>query len=217
MNSTANLVELCDIGVRMGRTPVLRGLDLTIEPGEVVGIRGANGSGKTTLLRLVATLLRPSEGTGRVLGAGLTDPARYEIRRQVALIGHVPALYDELTLEENTKFVARFCGAGAERIAEVLDVVGLTEARTRRVRECSAGMQRRAEFARVLLGNPKIVLFDEAHSGLDASATPLVEHVIKSVVAADGAAMVVSHQEDRTAPFTDRVLELDQGRLWEAA
>jgi heme exporter protein A len=217
VNPTSALVELDGIAVRLGRTPVLRGLDLTVEPGEVVGIRGANGSGKTTLLRLVATLLRPSEGTGRVLGVGLTDSARYDIRRQVALIGHAPALYDELTLEENTEFVAQFCGASAERVAEVLDVVGLTGARTRRARECSAGMKRRAEFARVLLADARLLLFDEAQSGLDASAAPLVEHVIKSVVAADGAALVVSHQEDRTAAFTDRVLELDQGRLWEAA
>lgn len=209
------LIELRGIGVRMGRTPVLRELDLSVAPGEVVGVRGSNGSGKTTLLRTVATLIKPSEGDGEVLGADLNNDDRYLVRPRIGLIGHEAALLEALSLWENTLFVARFAQKTDEEAAEALDVVGLARARHRSASDCSAGMRRRAEFARILLTEPTLLLFDEAQAGLDTEATELVEHVVKSVQAQDGAALIVSHHENRTAPFTDRVLQLNDGRLWE--
>lgn len=215
--SETPLIELRGLAVRLSHVPVLRDLDLVVSAKEVVGIRGSNGSGKTTLLRTVATLIKPSDGSGSVLGVDLTAAERFRIRPRVGLIGHEPALFDSLSLRENTNFVARFAGKSAEQAAEALDVVGLARSADRRVTDCSAGMKRRAEFARILLTEPKILLFDEAHAGLDLEATELVDHVVKAVRAAGGAALVVSHQEDRTAPFTDRVLDLEDGRLVESA
>ncbi len=211
------LLSLSGVGVRLGRTPVLRGLDLELVPGEVIGIRGSNGSGKTTLLRVAATLLRPDEGTGSVLGVELKNENRLDVRRRIGLIGHGPALYPELTLAENTAFVARFVRQGERRVKEVLDAVGLSRASGRRASECSFGMQRRAEFARILLLEPDLLLFDEAHAGLDPAAVELVDHVVKTVQARRGGALVVSHQEDWTAPLSDRMLELNDGKLWEIA
>ena len=87
--------------MRLGRLPVLRGVNFMVSPGEAVGVVGPNGSGKTTLLRVLATLLRPGGGSGTVLGAPLgTDQVR-RVRRRIGLAEHQPALWNELTLREN--------------------------------------------------------------------------------------------------------------------
>ncbi len=215
MPSTAPIVALDGLGVRIGDTPILRGLDLTIGPGEAVGIHGGNGSGKTTLLRVLATLLAPTEGRARVLGADLTTSQRFGIRSRIELIGHAPALYPDLTLEENTAFVARVTGKRPELVSEVLDQVGLARARSRRASQCSLGMQRRAEFARVLLTEPDLVLLDEAHAGLDPQAGDLVAHITKLARARGGAAVLVAHDVKRTADLVDRAHEVSAGRLWD--
>ncbi|MFH2073228.1 MAG: ABC transporter ATP-binding protein [Actinomycetota bacterium] len=212
------LLYLRAVGVRLGDTPILRGVDLRVGAGEVVGLVGANGSGKTTLLRVAATLLVPTGGEGEVLGAGLTDEARYAIRSRIGLIGHTPALYQNLTLEENTRFVAQLMGAEPGSVGAALDQVGLAGARHRRAIQCSHGMQRRAEFARLLISNPDLVLLDEAHAGLDRHAADLVAFILQGVRSRGGGAMLVSHEHNRMAPLVDRVVELRNGAVghWEA-
>ena len=108
------LVELSGVGVRIGSTQILRDVDLQITAGEVVGLFGANGAGKTTMLRLIATLIRPAQGQGTVLGADLSSAERYDVRRRIGMIGHVPGLYPELTLGENLRYAARVAGVPTE-------------------------------------------------------------------------------------------------------
>jgi len=214
---TDPLLHLRAIGVRLGDTPILRGVDLRVDAGEVVGLVGANGSGKTTLLRIAATLLVPTSGEGDVLGAGLTDDARYDIRSRIGLIGHTPALYPNLSLEENTRFVAHLMGAKPGSVGAALDQVGLAGARHRQAVQCSHGMQRRAEFARLLITRPDLLLLDEAHAGLDRHAADLVAFILQDVRSRGGGAMLVSHEHNRMAPLVDRVVELWNGSIrdWE--
>jgi ABC-type multidrug transport system ATPase subunit len=212
---THPLVQLRGIGVRMGDTPILRGLDLEVTPGQVVGLVGANGSGKTTLLRVVATLLPPTGGSGTVFGADLGGYDTFAVRHRIGLIGHTPALYPNLTLEENTTFSARLAGAGAESVADALEQVGLAGARHRRAVQCSHGMQRRAEFARLLITKPDLVLLDEAHAGLDRHAADLVAFIVDGVRRRNGGALLVSHEHNRMEPLADTVLELRDGGVSE--
>jgi heme ABC exporter ATP-binding subunit CcmA len=209
----SSVVSFRALDVVLGRTPVLRHLDLEVAAGEAVGISGANGSGKTTLLRVAATLLPPTSGAAWVLGADLTTDARFEVRRRIGLIGHTPALFPHLTLRENTAFAAELLGVAEVDVDDVLGRVGLAGAGARRADECSFGMQRRAEFAGLLLSEPDLLLFDEAQAGLDAAAVELVEHLMKSVVARGGAAIVVSHQIDHGGLPLDGRLVLDGGAL----
>jgi heme exporter protein A len=213
------LLDLRAVGVRLGDTPILRGVELRVDPGEAVGLVGANGSGKTTLLRVAATLLSPTAGDGTVLGAGLKDDARFDVRGRIGLIGHTPALYPNLSLEENTRFVANLVGAPAGLVGAALDRVGLVGARHRRAIQCSHGMQRRAEFARLLITKPDLLLLDEAHAGLDRHAADLVAFLLQDVRNRGGGAMLVSHEHNRMAPLVDRVVELRNGavRAWGAA
>jgi len=211
--ATTPLVELYGIAARIGATTILRDVDLTVGPGESVGLYGANGAGKTTLLRIVATLLRPSAGTGRVLGADLSGPDRYDIRHRIGLIGHVPGLYPELTLEENLAFAARAAGKDPGRAAGALKAVGLGNAASRRAGESSHGMQRRVEFARELLFQPDLLLLDEPHTALDPAAVELVAHVVEEVRGRGGAAVVVSHDIGRVAPLVSTTAEISGGTL----
>jgi ABC-type multidrug transport system ATPase subunit len=210
-----DIVDLKGIAVRIGDTPILRNLTLSVAPGEVVGLIGSNGSGKTTLLRVVATLLPPSEGDGTVLGAPLrgTGEERYAVRPRIGLIGHVPGLYPNLTLEENIAFIARMRGIPVSEVPLVLDRVGLGLARGRKAAHCSHGMQRRAEFARLVLTKPDLLLLDEAHAGLDPQAADLVAALVAGARSRGGAALVVSHEHARIAPLVDRFVELRAGAV----
>lgn len=205
------LVVLEDAGVTIGTTVILTQAKLKIEAGESVGLLGPNGSGKTTLLRLLATLLRPSTGTGSVLGAALGSDDVYRIRPDIVMVGHLPGLYPELTLAENTRFVARMAGKSEAAAAAALETVGLARAADRRAIESSKGMLRRAELARALIQQPKLLLLDEAHAGLDAEAVGLVDAIASRVAAGGGAAVLVSHEPDRLR--VDRSVRLVDGTV----
>jgi len=212
---TTPLIDLADVGVRFGRLTVLHGVNLHVEPGEGVGIIGPNGSGKSTLLRVLATLLKPTTGTGTVLGVPLLNEPTPTVRRKIALLGHHPALYGELTLKENLEFVARLSGISNSAVASSLQMVGLGGAMDRRADHSSHGMQRRVEFARVLMTTPSLLLLDEAHAGLDKTATSLVEGTVRQVKARGGSVVLVSHEPDRMLPLVERTYELVRGTVVE--
>jgi len=209
----APLVVLDGVGVRIGSTQILRDVNLEINAGEVVGLFGSNGAGKTTALRLIATLIRPAEGSGTVLGADLTSPDRYDVRRRIGMIGHVPGIFPELTLAENLRYAARVAGVPTDRVETVLAAVGLAGAADRPAGASSHGMQRRAEFARELMIDRSLLLLDEPHSALDRDAVDLVEGLIERKAAEGGAVVVVSHDRDRINKIAHRTVELAGGTL----
>jgi heme exporter protein A len=207
------VVDLNSISVSVERTPVLRHLSLTVTTGQAVGVVGANGSGKSTLLALLSTLLPPTGGTGRVLGAALGSRECESVRRRIALIGHSAALYPRLTLAENLHFFCRLAGVDTTVADAALESVGLGRAAGRPAERCSHGMRRRAELARVILGAPSLLLLDEAHAGLDAASAGLVDTVVDDVCQRGGAAVVISHERDRLRSAVHRIEELREGRL----
>lgn len=207
----ASLVSLSAISVDIQRMPVLRDLDLAVDAGAVIGLLGANGSGKSTLLRVLATLVPPVAGHGDVLGAELGTPACIAVRPRIALVGHTPALYPQLTLRENLHFLARLTCRPERAADEALGVVGLGKAGDRRAATCSQGMQRRAELARVLFTEPALLLLDEVHAGLDRASAGLVDLVVDAVRQRGGAAVLVSHEHDRLAAVSDRLVEIVDG------
>ncbi len=197
----------------MGVTTIVRDVDFTLASGEAVGLFGPNGSGKTTLLRVLATLHRPAQGEGRVLGADLAGPTRFDVRGAIGLIGHVPSLYPELSLQENLEFVAAVVDRPPTEVVAVLKAVGLAGAADRLASACSYGMQRRAEFGREMMRSPQLLLLDEPHSALDTTALGVVEHLVRSVCERGGAAVLVSHDRERVEKLADRTVELVGGTL----
>lgn len=207
------LVDLRGIRAHIGSASIVRSADLRVQSGEAVGIYGANGAGKTTLLRIVATLLPPAGGVGTVLGAALSSTDRFDVRSRIGLIGHLPALYPELSLRENLHFVARVAGHDLADADAALHAVGLDEAADRLVGASSHGMQRRTEFAREIMRRPELLLLDEPHTALDPSAVELVDHVVRGVVQRGGGVVVVSHDRDRMEAIVHRSVELVAGEL----
>lgn len=207
------VVTLEEAGVSLGGHVVLRDISLGLGPGEVLGIAGPNGSGKTTLLRLLATLTRLDEGSGKVLGAALGSREVYAIRPEIGLIGHIPSVIAELSLGENLEHAARLTGRDPTRVDRALRVVGLEGAADRKVTESSHGMLRRVETARLLLTRPRLLLLDEAFSGLDTSARDLIDAVVERCVGDGGAVVMVSHDATHLADRTDRVMSIAAGRI----
>jgi len=192
----------------------LRGVTLEVPAGQVLTILGHNGSGKTTLVRLLATLMRPTAGSGRIAGHDLVDE-RDEVRRVIAVVGHSTHLYDDLTPRENLAFAEALAGrrADAIRIDAALARVGLDGQAGTRVRALSSGLRRRVALARAMLREPKVLLLDEAFSGLDQDSTKRLEDYLHAFKAGGGAAVVVTHSLGRALAIADRVAILAAGRI----
>ncbi|MEX0865445.1 MAG: ATP-binding cassette domain-containing protein [Acidimicrobiia bacterium] len=206
------LVVLEAAGVSLGGQPVLRDIDLELAPGSVLGLVGPNGSGKTTLLRLLATLLEPDQGKATILGGRSGTEEVYRARPGIGLIGHTPSLIPELTLEENIEHMARLGGHQPLRGRQALSVVGLEEVMTRRADASSHGMLRRAEVALLLLRRCRLVLLDEATTGLDAEAAGLVGALVERTRESDGGVVMVSHDRSRL-DGCDSILTLSEGTV----
>ncbi len=196
-----------------GRFPALAGIDLTVLPGEVVVLEGPNGAGKTSVLRACAGLLPVTDGEAVVLGHDLRrHPSA--VRRQVGMLGHAAALYDELSVVENVRFAVRAAGAGVAGIDDALDRLGLV-GRLRRttVGRLSAGQRRRVALAVLLARRPALWLLDEPHAALDADARALLGDVVSSAVAEGATVLLASHEPAASLPLADRVVSLAGGRV----
>jgi heme exporter protein A len=208
------MIEAAGLTKLYGLHAVLRAVSLEVPAGQVLAILGHNGSGKTTLIRLLATLTRPSAGHGRIAGHDLVA-ARDAVRRLVAVVGHATQLYDDLSAAENLAFAEALAGRPADpcRVQAALARVGLDGHGGVRVRALSSGMRRRVALARAALGEPRVLLLDEAFAGLDQDSTKRLEDYLHEFRAGGGAAVVVTHSVGRALAVADRVAILAGGRI----
>jgi heme exporter protein A len=191
---------------------VLRGLDFHVEAGDFVALLGPNGAGKTTFLRILASLSRPSMGEVSIAGYRLPDQAA-AVRRRLGVVSHLPLLYGDLTAEENLRFYGRMYGVIdlQRRVAEVLDLVGLTARRRDLVRTFSRGMAQRLAIGRAVLHNPDVMLFDEPHTGLDQDASAMLDTVLREVAALGRTVVMTSHDLSRAGDLASRFDVLSKG------
>jgi len=194
------MIEVRQLVKAFGPKVVLRGLNFDVGEGEFVALLGPNGAGKTTFLRILATLSRPKMGKV-VLGGWQLPSQAGAVRRILGVVSHQPLLYGDLSAEENLRFYARMYGLedGEARIAEVLRLVGLHRRRRDLVREFSRGMQQRLAIGRAILHRPKVLLFDEPHTGLDQEAAGMLDGLLREVAAEGRTVVMTSHDLLRAA------------------
>jgi heme exporter protein A len=206
------MIEVRKLVKRFGLKTVLNGLDFDVQPGEFVALLGPNGAGKTTFLRILASLSHPSLGEVRVAGHRLPREAS-AVRARLGVVSHTPLLYGELTADENLRFYGRLYGLPnlAERVTEVLEMVGLESRRRDLVRTFSRGMQQRLAIGRAVLHDPEVMLFDEPHTGLDQDAAAMLDGVLKSVAARGRTVVMTSHDLVRAEDLATRFDILSRG------
>jgi ABC-2 type transport system ATP-binding protein len=180
--------------------------------GEVVGYLGPNGSGKTTTIRMLLGLLRPSQGSAKVLGFDIVSQAE-QIRERVGYMSQKFALYFDLNVRENLDFYAGVYGIrDHRRLNEVLDLVGLREQEKMRVSELSTGWRQRLALAIAIVHQPKMLFLDEPTSGVDPRARRAFWDLIYDLVDQGVTAMVTTHYMDE-AEYCGRVGIMRNGKL----
>jgi len=208
------MIEARALVKSFGYRAALAGVDLSVAAGEFVTLLGPNGAGKTTLLRILAALTRPTSGAVRIAGLA---PARAgeEVRRRVGFLSHRSLLYEDLTAEQNLRFYARMYDLPDEgsRVADLLERVGLVARRHDLVHVLSRGMQQRLAIARALLHRPRVLLLDEPYTGLDLSATQVLNGFLAEQVEQGGAVLLTTHNLERGLAVGGRMLVLARGRL----
>lgn len=194
----------------------LKGLDLTVRRGEIFGLLGPNGSGKTTTIKLLLGLLFPTSGDALVLGRPATDVAKNE------RIGYLPEesyLYKFLNAEETLDFYGRLFNlpkaVRKQRTQELLELVRVTTARKRNLREYSKGMTRRIGLAQALINDPELIILDEPTTGLDPIGCREMKDLIIDLKAKGKTVLMCSHLLADVQDVCDRIAVLHQGELKE--
>ena len=212
---SAPILEVQHLEKAFRKTPAVAGLDLTVRPGELLGLIGPNGAGKSTTVKMITGQLLPDRG--RVLIAG-RDITREPLAAK-RLIGYVPqdvALYPFLTGRELLEFVAEVRGVPAPEARATLDALlerfHLAEAQNRMTREYSEGMARKLAIAAALIGRPPLLLLDESLNGLDPRAASEVKTILKEELARGTAVVLVSHILDVLERLCTHVVLIDRGR-----
>jgi iron(III) transport system ATP-binding protein len=215
-----NKLVVDDLHLQYGDNPILKGVSLTLNPGEVVALLGASGSGKTTLLRSVAGLETPSRGRIAIGDAVLYDGAAGidmpVEKRSLGLVFQSYALWPHRSVFENVAYGLRLRGTAAgeidRRVTDALNNLGLGHLAQRLPHQLSGGQQQRVAIARALVYNPPVVLMDEPLSNLDAKLREEARAWLRElIVRLHISALVVTHDQTEAMAMSDRILLLNFG------
>lgn len=201
---------------RFAGIAVVKDVDFTIRPGEVVGYLGANGSGKTTTARMLAGLLEPSAGAIEYASRDIqSDLVGY--RRQLGYIQEEPLLYPFLSGREYLELIGRLRQIPerllTHKIERFLDLFGILTAADQTIASYSKGMRQKVLITAALLHDPAVVLFDEPESGLDVSTTLVLRHLVRTLAARGKAVLYSSHILEVVERVCSRVMLLHEGAV----
>jgi ABC-2 type transport system ATP-binding protein len=196
------------LGRRFGERWAVRGIDLDVRRGEVLGLLGPNGAGKTTTVRLLTALIEPTEGTAAVDGFDVRLQPD-DVRARVGILTETPGLYDKLSASTNLDFFGRLhgldAGVRAERIERYLRLFGLWERRDEVTGTFSKGMKQKLAIARALLHDPAVVFLDEPTAALDPEAAFIVREAIEQLRKAGRTIVLATHNLDEADRLSDRI------------
>jgi ABC-2 type transport system ATP-binding protein len=192
----------------------LRDLNLRVEPGEVYGLLGPNGSGKSTTLKIILGLVSPTRGRTKIFGR---DSSLVESRAAVGFLPENPYFYKFLTGEETLRFFGKLCRLNGSqlksRVHELLELVGLTNARDQRLSAYSKGMLQRIGLAQALINEPQLVVLDEPTAGVDPAGSRDIRNLIVDLKRGGVTVLLSSHLLGQVQEICDRVGILARGVL----
>ena len=197
-----------------GEVRALRGIDLSVPQGTVLGVLGPNGAGKTTAVRILTTLMLPDAGRALVNGYDVVREAA-AVRRSIGLAGQSAAIQEELTGRENLELIGRLYhlskSYARSRAAELLEQFDLVDAADRSAKGFSGGMQRRLDLAASLVGHPKVLFLDEPTTGLDPRSRLGMWAIIRSLVAGGTTLLLTTQYLDEADELADEIVVIDHG------
>jgi len=211
VSDTAPAIEVRDLSKRYGSYEAVRGIDITVQRGEVFGLLGPNGAGKTTTVEILEGYRERSGGEVSVLGH---DPAKrsIELRRRIGIVLQSGGIYSHLTPREVLAHWAGFYPHPRE-VDEVLTLAGLQEKADVRSRRLSGGQLRRLDFALALVGDPELIFLDEPTTGFDPAARHAAWETVRSLRELGKTILLTTHYLDEAQELADRVAIVKDGRV----
>lgn len=210
------VLEVDALTKAFGDTTAVDGVSFRIAPGETYGLLGPNGAGKTTTISMICGLLTPDSGTATVAGQAV-GPRAIDAKRHIGLVPQDLAIYPDLTGRENLVFFGRVQGLAKpelrQRVAEVLEVVGLADRQDDRTDEYSGGMKRRLNIAIGLLHEPSLLVLDEPTVGVDPQSRNAILESVEALATAGMSVLYTTHYMEEAERLCDRIGIVDHGSI----
>jgi ABC-2 type transport system ATP-binding protein len=209
-----SVTKVFPVPLRKQSITAVRDLNLLVETGEVYGLLGPNGSGKSTTLKMILGLVSPTRGRTQIFGRDSSDVATHQ---SVGFVPENPYFYKFLTGAETLRFFGKLCGLrGSEltdRVQQLLDLVGLTDARNQRLSTYSKGMLQRIGLAQALINEPALLVLDEPTAGVDPAGSRDIRNLIVDLKKRGVTVLLSSHLLEHVEEVCDRVGILAKGEL----
>lgn len=205
-------LTLSRVSKRYAAHTAVDNVDLTLNAGECVGLAGHNGAGKSTIIKLILGLITPTSGTITLLGQDVSGGHAAEVRRQIGYLPETVALHPSLTGRETLDFYAKLKKQPENKNAELLARVGIAQAANRRVGTYSKGMRQRLALAQALLGDPKVLLFDEPTTGLDPESRQMFYRITRELKEQGATVLLCTHALSELRDYADRVVVMKNGQ-----
>lgn len=208
------VIEISQVTHRFGEKEVLKGISLTVDRGEIIGLLGPSGAGKTTLIKIITGQLKPTSGKVRLADYDMADPDKavyYKIGMMMDNFG----LYERLSCYDNLRLYADIYRIGHDRIGEVLEWVGLYKDRKCPAQKLSKGMKGRLMLARAVLHHPEILFLDEPTSGLDPATTRRIHELILNMQREGTTIFLTTHNMTEAEKLCKHVALLHEGSIVE--
>ncbi|MFF4875478.1 ABC transporter ATP-binding protein [Micromonospora sp. NPDC000668] len=210
------VLSLTGISKSFGKVPILHGVDLDVQEGEILSLLGPSGCGKTTMLRIIGGFERPDRGRVVLAGKDITDAPPH--RRPINIVFQRYLLFPHLSVFDNVAFGLRIDKVGKQdierRVREALELVGLEDLADRRATQLSGGQSQRISLARALVKRPKVLLLDEPLSALDQKVRITMQAELRRIHRETGTTFVyVTHDQQEAMSLSNRVVVMNAGRI----
>jgi ABC-2 type transport system ATP-binding protein len=214
MQSKSTILKVERISFFVKKKNILKNINFTLKEGNIYALLGANGSGKTTLFKVILGLLNPNEGKMLFQEKLYGHHNRIEVLRKIGSLIEQASLYNHLTAFENLEQARRIYGTAKSETFRLLEIVGLKENQTERVKTFSLGMKQRLGIALAMIGKPDLVLLDEPTNGLDPQGVADLRSLILHLNQTDGTTfLIASHHLQEIGKMASDIIFIEKGQI----